>query len=283
MACCNFVPGNLKMKRICEFGDCCGSQSRAPGFGQRALLTASIVFIAVLMGLTGCAGKAKPEAKAVASTTTSTASAQTNSGPLEKMIQAAAAEPVGALEGEGWKPMFDGRTLAGWQPTDFAGHGQVECESGLMMLYLGNSLTGVNWTNDVPKVDYEIALEAMKLQGSDFFCGLTFPVKDSFCSLILGGWGGSVVGLSSLEHQDASENETTQFMKFDTGKWYRVRVRVTEKKIVVWIDDKEIVNLLTEGRTISLRLGEIEMSKPLGIATYETTAALRAIKIRRLE
>jgi len=144
-------------------------------------------------------------------------------------------------------------------------------------------LTGINWTNDMSKTDYEVVLDAMKLQGSDFFCGLTFPVQDTYCSLILGGWGGTVVGLSSIEGEDASENETTRFIKFETGQWYRVRLRVTTAKIEAWLDDKQIIDLKTEGMHIALRFGEIEMSKPLGIASYETATALRGIRTRRLE
>jgi|SRR5579862_2579075 len=235
--------------------------------------SALVIASAALVGFTGCAGKnSKSETKA-------TAAAKTNA--YEALIQKAAAEPMVSLEGAGWKSMFDGKTLAGWKETDFSGKGQVHCESGLMILDSGNSLTGVNWTNDAPKTDYEIALEGMKLDGSDFFCGLTFPVGDSFCSLILGGWGGTVVGLSSIEGQDASENETAQFIKFDTGRWYRIRLRVTKAKIQAWLDDKQIINLPLEGKNIALRFGEIELSKPLGIASYETAAALRGIEMRR--
>ncbi len=64
-----------------------------------------------------------------------------------------------------------------------------------------------------------------------------FPVKKSHCSLVLGGWGGSLTGLSSLDGFDASENETTNVMDFKEGQWYKIRLRVTEKKIEAWIDD----------------------------------------------
>lgn len=61
----------------------------------------------------------------------------------------------------------------------------------------------------MPVMNYELSLEAMRVDGSDFFCGLTFPVGSNFCSFIVGGWGGGVVGLSSLNSEDASQNETT--------------------------------------------------------------------------
>ncbi len=92
-------------------------------------------------------------------------------------------------------------------------------------------------------MNYEVALDAMRVMGSDFFCGLTVPVGTNFCSLIVGGWGGSLVGISSLDGMDASENETTKFVSFESGRWYRIRLRVTEKKIEGWIDKDKLVDV----------------------------------------
>jgi len=182
----------------------------------------------------------------------------------------------------GWVSLFDGRTLTGWKVTDFPGHGAVYCESGTVVLDKGTRLTGITWTNEPPKQNYEIELEAMRVAGSDFFCGLTFPVGDAHCSLILGGWGGEIVGISSINSDDASDNQTTSLIQFDSGRWYHIRLRVTDEKIEAWLDDKKIVDLETTGLKITMRYGEIELSQPLGIATWKTTGALRNINYRRL-
>ena len=181
-----------------------------------------------------------------------------------------------------WTTLFDGKTLHNWTTTDFAGGNEAKVEKEwAIQIESGAELSGITWTNgSLPKNDYEISLDAMKTQGSDFFCGLTFPVKDSFCSLILGGWGGSVVGLSSIDGLDASENETTKSLYFAPDKWCHVRVRVTDKKIQAWLDDEIIINVDTEGHQITLRFGEIYKSKPLGVATYITSAALKNIQLR---
>lgn len=119
----------------------------------------------------------------------------------------------------GWQPLFDGKTLANWQTTKFAGDGGVTVENGQIILGTGRPLTGITWAGaELPTTNYEVALEAMRVEGRDFFAGVTFPVADSFCSLILGGWGGTVIGLSSINGMDASENETSQSMEFESGR-----------------------------------------------------------------
>jgi hypothetical protein len=183
-----------------------------------------------------------------------------------------------------WTALFDGQSLTNWAVTDFAGHGPVTVESNQIKIAMGDDLGGFNWTNGpLPKTDYEISLDAVRVAGGDFFCGLTFPVADSSCSLIVGGWGGGLIGLSSLDDQDASENDTTKVMYFETGHWYHVVLRVTPKKIQVWLDKEKVVDASIVGRKVSLRPGSIYLSEPLGVATYSTTAEVKDFKLRLLE
>ena len=42
--------------------------------------------------------------------------------------------------------LFDGKTLEGWEVSDYAGHGEVEVEDGKIILPRGESLTGINLT-----------------------------------------------------------------------------------------------------------------------------------------
>jgi hypothetical protein len=190
--------------------------------------------------------------------------------------QSPAAEPR-------WQPLFDGKTLTNWQVTKFGGEGGVTVEDAQIVLAVGGGdLTGITWTGpELPKTSYELALQAMRVDGSDFFAGVTFPVGDSFCSLILGGWGGTVVGLSSINGMDASENDTSQSIAFDTGRWYDVRIRVTPGKIESWLDGKQIIDQDIKGRKIHTRI-EVELSQPLGIAAWRTKSAIRDIRVRRL-
>ena len=195
---------------------------------------------------------------------------------------AADAKPADKDKADG-TPLFDGETLKNWKVTPFGGEGEVEVKDGSLVIGAGQPLSGITWNGGkIPRVNYEITLEAKRVQGNDFFCGLTFPVQKDPCTLILGGWGGALTGLSSINHLDASENETTNFFKFDNGKWYKVRLRVTDQRIQAWLDDKELADVDYSDKKIGIRL-EMELNKPLGVATYSTEAALRNFKVRELK
>lgn len=178
--------------------------------------------------------------------------------------------------------LFDGKSLAGWRETPFSNHGAVRVENGAIVLDTGGPLTGITWNREFPKNNYEVTWEAARVQGGDFFSSLTFPVDDTFCTFVTGGWGGDIVGLSSIDGWDASDNETRTYFTFEPGVWYSFRVRVTPGRLEAWIDGEPVANVEIGGRKIALRLGEIKLSAPLGFASYLTRGALRKIGYSRL-
>lgn len=180
--------------------------------------------------------------------------------------------------------LFDGQSLQKWRIADeheFSGHGEVAVRDGAIHLASGSPASGVVYTNQPPTVHYELSLEAMRTDGGDFFCGLTFPVRQSFCTLIVGGWGGTAVGLSNIDDRPADDNETTRFMEFEDGRWYAIRLRVTDETVSAWIDGERLFELKTEGRRFGI-WWEQEPMRPLGIATWYTGAAIRDIRLTRL-
>ncbi|MBI96976.1 MAG: hypothetical protein CMO78_00250 [Verrucomicrobiales bacterium] len=242
------------------------------------------------------------------------------------------------------KNLFNGRDLTGWKETDYAGRGKVEVKGGELHIHNGLVITGVTLTNVtvMPKTNYELSYEAKKVNGSDFFALLTFPVGDSHASFVNGGWGGAVTGISSINSMDASENDTTVYLKYNPNQWYRYRLRVTPDNISVWMDPKEhliplnatvasivkayqadanqtgrsltakqaeaelrkinpelnknipardtiyfpgeaqIIDENIKDKVISIRPGEIELSAPLGFATFQSYGVIRNVRLRKL-
>lgn len=179
------------------------------------------------------------------------------------------------------KSLFDGKTLKGWEKIPFGGSGDIEVEDGELILYMGEVLTGIKLAGEPPlKTNYELSLEAKRLDGVDFFCALTFPIQDTSSTFVIGGWGGSLCGISSIDNMDASENSTGSIHKLDDNTWYKIRVRVTDTTLEAWIDEKQVVQLLHSNHEMGMRPGEIEECMPLGICTYQTKAAIRNIRIK---
>lgn len=178
--------------------------------------------------------------------------------------------------------IFDGVSLDGWEITQFGTQGSVTVSDGKIVLDFGDGCTGITATQDIPKMNYELTLDARRTSGNDFFCGITFPVNDSFCSLIVGGWGGSVVGLSNIDGEDASNNETKVSKIFENDTWYTIKLRVDTKSIKAWIGNEKLVDYAYKEGELSIR-NEVSLSKPLGICSWRTTAELRHIRLEQLE
>lgn len=194
---------------------------------------------------------------------------------------------LGACEGHPppkaapWTELFDGHTLGDFVAGEFGGDGSVRVVDGAIQLGIGSPLTGVTWRGPPPRGEYELEVTARRIDGVDFFCGLTFPVGDAHLTLILGGWGGAVCGLSSLDGDDASSNATRTLRHFENGRDYVVRLRVTRDRVTVTVDRKPFLAADLAGRRLSLR-PEVELSRPLGICAFATEAAVRAVRWRAL-
>ncbi|MBN2291496.1 MAG: DUF1080 domain-containing protein [Pirellulales bacterium] len=181
--------------------------------------------------------------------------------------------------------LFDGKTLGKWEIVkkyDFQAHGPIKVRDGAIVIDAGSPASGIRWTGKMPRIDYEITLDAKRTTGSDFFCGMTFPIKKTYCTLIIGGWGGTIIGLSNINGSAASENEACTVGEFESNRWYKIRLRVTSAKIEVWIDKEKVIDQPTADRKFTI-WWEQEPMRPLGIATWLTGSALKNIELKKLD
>jgi hypothetical protein len=178
--------------------------------------------------------------------------------------------------------LFDGKSLDGWEITNFGPQGPVYISESNIILGMGDGCTGITFKRPFPEINYKVTLEAKKVDGNDFFCGMTFPVGKDPCTLIIGGWGGTTVGLSCINGKDAAENETTILQKFEKDRWYSICLIVKEDSIKALIDNVPVVDFAIGDKKLSIR-PEVELSKPFGIASWNTTAAIRNIRVSTIK
>jgi hypothetical protein len=174
--------------------------------------------------------------------------------------------------------LFDGRPVTGWIATNFGPQGPVSVSDRDIILGMGDGCTGITWQGQFPETNYQVALDAKRVEGNDFFCGMTFPVGKAPCTLIVGGWGGTTVGLSSIDGEDAARNQTRKLMSFEKNRWYHIRLAVTEKNLTAWIDTIKAVDFDIKAHRLSIR-PEVELSRPFGIVSWNTTAVIRNVVV----
>lgn len=205
-------------------------------------------------------------------------------GATEKSESKSKSKTKGTSKSCEFQSLFDGRTLKHWQVldhSDFKRHGKVVAKGGAIELAQGRPASGIVYAGKPPRMNYELSLEARRVAGDDFFLGLTFPYAKEHVTLILGGWGGKATGLSNIDDIAAIENETSSFIDFKNGKWYAIRLRVTEAKIQAWVGKEQVVDLETADHKFSV-WWEQEPARPLGLTTWHSAASYRKIRLRRL-
>lgn len=205
----------------------------------------------VLGGLTGCHSQPSP-------------------GPAETAQTAQTGQPSPSSALRATIP-------SGFMETEFGGEGCASIEANRIVLEPGVPLAGVTWTGESPEVPFVLEVEFTKRYGNDFPCALTFPVAGSHLSLVLGGWGGTVCGLSSLDGLDASRNESRFVRSFPPGVRTHVRVEVRADVVLAALDGVEVVRVELAGRTLGLR-AELLPSRPLGIAAFATAVELHSVR-----
>jgi hypothetical protein len=104
-------------------------------------------------------------------------------------------------------------------------------------------------------------------------------VADKPCTLVLGGWGGTLCGLSTIDYYDARKtHDDVLFIQKQT--WYHVRLRVAP--IASPHGSTGAACGPRHHRPEDRHPAEMDLCQPLGIATWVTTGAIRSIHLTKL-
>ena len=191
-----------------------------------------------------------------------------------------------------WTNLFDSKTLNGLERQTrgcFAeGTGEVSVNDGKLVLsHTGGFGIGIASTLRVPTVDYEVNIEAMRIEGLEF-ASLHFPFHESAYSLSVGSGADHVVGIWFVDGKRGDENATTRRIAFKNNRWYRIRLRVCRRRIQAWIDGEQMFDLSTESS--KLTPDDFQAAAwnhsfgvyGVGMAGESCRSVVRAIQIRSL-
>jgi len=133
-------------------------------------------------------------------------------------------------------------------------------EGGQLILGPGGPYTGVAYAGaDFPTMNYEVVLHAQRRAGRELPC-LTFPVGSALCTLRPRAWD----------------------IAFEQGRWYALRLRVSEGRVEAWLDDRKVTDIPRAAAQNTLPLA-FDAMKPFGLHTsLNTQAAVRDVALTRL-
>ncbi|MEZ6086453.1 MAG: hypothetical protein R3C05_00145 [Pirellulaceae bacterium] len=175
--------------------------------------------------------------------------------------------------------------LRGWliaDRFDFADRGDISLDDGVLKIGRGKPASGLSFHGPLPDKFYKLTWEARRVDGSDFFCGMTFPIRGSHATLIVGGWGGGVIGISNIDNMSAVENQTTDYREFEMNRWYQFELEVGQTALIFKIDDETVIDLNHDNLKYSI-WWEQEQMTPIGIATWHTASEIRKLVLHEIE
>lgn len=186
----------------------------------------------------------------------------------------------------GWQDMYDGKSMDGWTVPALGGEGEVgvyETDDGetVLELPMGNDVTMVEYQKEFPKCDYELEFVSRRSMGTDLFSCCIFPIGNRMSSIVFGGWGGSVAGLSVIDGQDANNNETKVNIPTFNNKWYTTRIAVTAERVIASVDGKEFVNFTIGKRELGLR-NDTGQRKKVAFLSWQSTGELKSVRFRKI-
>jgi hypothetical protein len=179
--------------------------------------------------------------------------------------------------------LFDGKSLDGWRIAEggcFVDHAGVRVDQGQIILGQGAKGTGIAIDRDFPTSNYEVTWEALRLRGGGDFFSFVFPVGDAPCAFVIGQ--GNCLGLEAVDGRGPNNDPTMRKMTFQNGRWYKLRLRVTDEKVEVWIDQDKLTDQPLAGHKITM-VDAFNSLKPFGFLSWGAEAALRNIVLQRLE
>ncbi|MDB2577216.1 DUF1080 domain-containing protein [Planctomycetota bacterium] len=193
--------------------------------------------------------------------------------PVREAAEVAPAPP--------WQELFDGRDLSSWKAGVFGEFPEFDQVEDGVVIPQGVPLAGLTYQGEPPTPPFEAEFDVTKEFGADFFFSVTFPVRGEHLTLVLGGWGGVVCGLSCLDGEDASGNDTRTLRNFPDGTRYRVSLVVSDDRVRVDLDGERLIDADLRGRELELR-PEVDPSVPFGVAAFATQTVLHRVRVRQL-
>ena len=167
--------------------------------------------------------------------------------------------------------LLDGNSTRGWAASE-AHRCKASVKDATLHMEAGTTWGVVTSTRTLPKANYELAFEAMRVEGTGDMATVVFAVGPCRCAFRVGADDSKVAWLSNV---DGSASRVAGAPGLDNGQWHKVRLRVTDAKVEAWVGDHQVVDQPRIGH--SFELAGVEGVAPLSLCSKAMKVAWRNI------
>jgi hypothetical protein len=200
--------------------------------------------------------------------------------------QGAAESATGSTPGE-WQDLLGAGNTKKWKLIASIGDvlpgRRAGVKVGISVLQSGKGRCAMQWTDEFPRSNYEVTFLANRDEGKRFGA-VVFPIGDVSCSWVLGGEeDGTHTGIElidGLSYKD-KKNPTYGRSRYEKGRWYRFRIRVTDEKVETWVEGREAIRLTRAGHRFSPN-DVAETLGPFGFTANRSTLGIKSLRVRTL-
>jgi len=216
--------------------------------------------------------------------------------PVIAFVSVVLLVPVSAEEG--WIDLFDGKSIAGWQPN--SDEGAYRLEEGVLRLQATHATNRGHlfYTGDDDEPDRfrDFELEVVARGEPNSNSGIFFHTDRETRDEVLHLKNGYEVQLNSTEKEKRKTGSLYDVVDLDQAliddtEWFTVRIRVEGKRIRVWLNDNEAVDYTEPENVVALRSSKRkgrflrEEGGAIALQAHDTDSVFyfRSVRIRRLD
>ena len=124
--------------------------------------------------------------------------------------------------------------------------------------------------------DYEVTIEVRKERGNEGFI-VIFRAQDarSFYWVNFGGWSNTRHAIEKQVNRRRVAISPNQDGRIESGRWYKVRIRVEGSHIQCWLDGEKVIDMEDDDAPF--------LNGSIGLATYGTSSRFRSIRVTSLD
>ncbi len=132
--------------------------------------------------------------------------------------------------------------------------------------------------SQIPR-EYDFNVSFTRHAGSDSIA-LIFVSGSGIAAFEVDAWGKNLGGIQEVDYRNMMATPGSTFtLKTEPGQRYNLSLHVRKDRISMFVDDKELASLDTDGSNLNLKCWTLKPEAPMGIGAFKSGATFHTIEL----